>query len=101
MKDGTAPSSYITASGKREEIVVHYYTAGLEIWDEMRVLNTIEHYEQWAIMRYAEGGCQLFVEGTLLCPCDSTEEAEDRIRQLLNGTSPYSSFKYCHPPRKW
>lgn len=101
MKDGTTTYSYTTALGNRDKIVVHYYTVGLRSGDEMSTLDAIEDGEQWAIMRYAKGGYQLFVEGILHSPGGSTEEAEDLIRRLLNGTSPYSGFKYCHPPRKW
>lgn len=102
MKTGTRVFHYTTAAGKPDQIVVHYFTVGLDVWDEMSTLDFLEDNEAWGIMTFTGGSsCRLLVEGQL---CGGyyrdTKEAEDQIRKLLDGTEIWT-FKHCNPPRKW
>ncbi|HTK11385.1 MAG TPA: hypothetical protein VL485_29715 [Ktedonobacteraceae bacterium] len=103
MKTGTRVFNYTTASGHRDQITVHYFTVGLQVGDELGVLDFLEGNEQWGIMTFTGGtSCRLLAEGRLCGGYySSTKEAEDEIRQLLDGTAIWSGFKHCNPPRKW
>lgn len=91
---GTLPAR----SNARREVGVpeiKFYEQGLQAGDFMAVLNTIEHYRQWAIVHDHTGygnyfkpqppNWQCFVDGHLMATFDTEREAEDYMRRCRDA----------------
>lgn len=66
-----------------------FYEMGKATGDWMRVLDTIEARNEWAVvLDRSESGpafWRAFVNGVSMGPCDSQAEAEDILRAHLDG----------------